>query len=252
MYSIDDVLLTHFFMWKKFDAKAKLKVTRKITGAKKSEKAILFFPFWSGKSDIYLNLSKNFKDYTLIYYDYPKETMSKNIKVSLNYLRQVLKDAFFLILELRKRGYKEITLVGSSLGSNISLKLATMVRVDKIVLNMIDRSLAREIFTSPALAILKKRLEKQGVTLEKMEKIYSFISTEQILPVLKKTNTQVLLYLSKNDIFCSLEEFKPVISRLEELQIKYKLRINRFLGHILSIYKNLFFNKEIINFIKGE
>jgi esterase/lipase len=239
-------------MWKKFDARNKLKVKKQVRIAKNSQKAIFFFPYWTGHSHIYNGIAKSLQDYTLIFYDYPNEIMSANINVSLAYFRNLLKDAFYTILELREKGYDEIILVGSSLGSNIALKLATMVRVDKLVLNMMDRSLAMEIFTSPAMKILKKRLEKQRLTLQKAELVYKFISAEQILPTLKKTNTKILLYLSKNDIFCSLMQFQPVINRFNELKIDYTLKINRFLGHILSIYKNLFFNRGIIDFIKNK
>lgn len=252
MFSIDDWLITHFFMWKKFDAKAKLKVTKKIIKKEGSNKAILFFPYWSGKSEIYHKISKELKDYTLIYYDYPKEAFSRKVNVSLKYLREVLLDAFNLILDLRKKGYKEISLVGSSLGSNIALKLASMIKVEKVVLNMIDRSLALEIMTSSALGILRKRLKNQGIRFEKLEKIYKFISTEEILPLIKRTNVKILLLLSKNDIFCSLKQFKPVLEEIKDLNIDCKIKINYFLGHILSIYKNLYFNRKIIKFLNKE
>jgi esterase/lipase len=252
MYSIDDWILTHLFLWKKFDAKAKLKVKKRIVSNKGADKAIFFFPYWTGKSNLYNGLAKNFKDYTQVFYDYPKEIMSRNINVSIKYHRELLVDAFNLILDLRKKGFKKIVLVGSSSGSNFALKLATMVRVDKLVLNMLDRNMASGIFTSPAMSLLRKRLEKQGVTLQNLDKIYAFMSTEYLVPTLKKTNTELLIYLSKNDIFCTFDDFKPVISELDKFKINYKLKINRFLGHILSIYKNLFFSKNIVDFIRKE
>jgi predicted esterase len=250
MYSFDDWLITQFFMWKKFDARAKLKVTKKIVEEGESKKAIFFFPYWSGKSNLYEGISKNFKDYTLVYYDYPKETLSKNLKVSINYLRNILKDAFNLILDFRKRGYTEIILVGSSLGSNIALKLASMVKVEKLILNMVDRTLAMEILTSPALGILKQRLENEGVLLKNLEGIYKFISTEAVLPIIAKTDTKILLFISKNDIFCNSEQFSPILEQLKRLKINYELKVNTVLGHILSIYKNLYFDREIVKFIK--
>lgn len=253
MFSIDDWLITRFFMWEKFDARAKLKIKKRIVepSNKNFKKAILFFPYWTGESELYSFISLNFKEYTRIYYDYPKEIMSKDVNVSVKYLREILLDAFNLILELRKKGYTEITLVGSSLGSNISLKLASMVKVDKIVLNMIDRSLALEVLKSSAMSSLRKKLEKDGLDLENLHKIYSFMATEPLLPNIKKTNAKILLLLSKNDIFCNLEEFKPVIKKMDELKIDYEVHINKLLGHILSLYKNLFLSRRIVRFIKN-
>jgi esterase/lipase len=253
MFSIDDWLLTQLFMWKKFDAKAKLKVRRKIVAAKEeTKKAVLFFPYWTGESKIYRFLAHNLKEYTKVYYDYPKEIMSKNINVSLKYLRTILIDAFNLILELRKKGYNEIVLVGSSLGSNISLKLASMVKVDKIIINMIDRSLALEILKSSAMSMLRKKLQKDGLKLENLHKIYSFMATEPLLDNIKKTNAKILMFLSKNDIFCNLSEFQPVLKKMDKLNIDYELHINKCFGHILSIYKNLFLSRRIVRFIKEE
>jgi len=252
MYSIDDWVLTHLFMWKKFDAKAKLKIKKKIKWAKNkdSKKAILFFPYWTGTSKLYNLFSWNFRDYTRIFYDYPKEIFSRNVGVSLKYNREVLIDAFNLILDLRKKGYKEIVLVGSSSGSNFALKLSTMIKVDKVVLNMLDRNMAKGIFTSPALSILRRKLEKEGLTLNNVDKIYAFLSTEYILKNLKGIDTKFLILLSKNDIFCTLEQFKPAIKQLDKLGINYKLKINYILGHILSIYRNLYLSREIVNFIR--
>lgn len=254
MFSIDDWIITQLFMWKKFDARAKLKIKKKIEYPKEKslalKKAVIFFPYWTGESGIYDYLSLRLKDYTRIYYDYPNEIMSKNINVSLKYLRSILIDAFNLILELRKEGYTEITLVGSSLGSNISLKLASMVKVDKIVLNMIDRSLALEVLKSSAMAPLRKKLEKDGLKLQNLHKIYSFMAVEPLLPNIKKTNAKILLLLSKNDIFCNLSEFQPVLDEMDKLKLDYEVHINKFLGHILSLYRNLFLSRRIIDFIK--
>lgn len=253
MWSIDDWLIAKFFMWKKFDARAKLKVSKKIKGNKEARKAIFFFPYWSGKSDLYNGISKKFeKDYTLVFYDYPKETLSKNVKVSMNYLRTILKDAFNLIIEFRRKGYTEIILFGSSLGSNISLKLATMVKVDKIVLNMLDRTLAIEILKSPALSGLRKKIQGEGLSLKNLEAIYEFISSEKQWEILKKTKTKILLMISKNDIFCNEEEFQPILDKMNSLKLNYTLRVNTIFGHILSIYKNLYFSRKIVKFIREE
>lgn len=250
MPGLDDLILTKLFMWKKFDAKKNLNIAKEIIVKRASKKAILFFPYWTGKSHIYHGLAQKFNEYTLVFYDYPNQIMSSNLLVSKKYFREILIDAFNLILDFRKKGYNEIILVGSSLGSNISLKLATMVKVDKIVLNMIDKNLALEVFSSPAMSGLRKKLETKGVKYSDLDKIYSFISPQYSLPLLGKTNTKLLIFLSKNDIFCTLDQFSPLIKKLDELKISYRLRINTFLGHILSIYKNLFFSGEIVKFVK--
>ena len=254
MYGLDDLILTQFFMWKKFDARAKLKIKKKIVkptikGAN-NKKAIFFFPYWTGTSKLYQLFSRRFQDYTLVFYDYPKEIMSKDVNVSVKYNQQVLLDAFNLILDLRKKEYDEITLIGSSSGSNFALKLATMIKVEKVVLNMLDRNMALGIFHSPALSILRKKLEKEGLNEQNLDKIYAFLSTEYIIPKLTNTKAKILLFLSKNDIFCTLEEFKPVIKKLDSLGIDYRLNINKFLGHILSIYKNIYLSNKIERFIR--
>ena len=238
-------------MWKDFDTNKKLKVKKEITNKKKNKKAILFFPFWTGKSSIYRKVAKKFPNYTLVFYDYPNEILSEDVKVSLGYLKEILDDSIKLIKQLRKEGYEEITLVGSSIGSNIVIRIATKVEVDKLVLNMVDRTVAREIFDSSALRILKRKLIKHGFEKEKIDKIYRFISTEYIVNKIKNKNKlKILLFTSDTDIFCTTEELKPVIEEFKENNIDYKIKTNKFLGHILSIYTNLFFNKEIVNFIK--
>ena len=251
MKSIGDKILTHFFMWNDFDTKRKLKIEKEITNKEKNKKAILFFPFWTGKSSIYKGLAKKFPDYTLVFYDYPNEVLSEDVDVSIKYLKEIIDDATELIKQLKKEKYKEIILIGSSLGSNIAIKLSTISEVDKVIVNMVDRTLAKEIFYSPALKKLKKKLQRHKFTLQKLDKIYDFVSTENNIHLIKnKKNIKFLIFESKTDIFCTLDELEPVLNKFKKNKIHYRLKINKFFGHILSIYKNLIFNKPIVNFIK--
>lgn len=248
-YSITDLILTHFFMWQKFDAKKKFKITKKLIKIKNSKKAIVFFPYWTGKSSIYNKLSEEFPNHTLVFYDYPNEVMSENVKVSLKYIKDILKDSSKTIKELRKQGIKEITLFGSSFGSNIALKLSTITKIDKLVLNMIDRDIAKVIFNSPAMVILKRKLKKHGFNLKTLDKIYKFISVDYNIKKIKNKNIKILLFLSKKDIFCKLDRLEPILKQMDKLKLDYELKTHKFLGHILGIYKNLVFNKTIIDFI---
>jgi hypothetical protein len=142
--------------------------------------------------------------------------------------------------------------VGSSFGSNIALKLSTMIDVDKVVLNMLDKNFAQSIFESPALIILRRKLLRHGFTLNKTNKIYKFISTDYIVPKIKnRKKVKFLIFLSKSDIFCTYDQFKPELKEFNRLKIHYKLKINKWFGHIVGIYWNLIFNKRIIEFVKG-
>jgi len=251
MKSITDYILTHFFMWQDFDANKRLKIEKEITNKKKNKKAIFFYPYWTGKSTIYKGLAKKFPDYTLIFYDYPNEVMSEDVDVSRAYLKEILDDSLMKIKQLKKEGYEEITLVGSSLGADIALSLATITEVDKLVLNMLDVNMAQDIFDSSAMIILKTKLKKHGFTREKIRKIYDFISPEFLIEKIKnKKKIKILIFESKTDIFCTVEQLKPILSKLKRNNIHYRLKSNFIFGHILSIYKNLFFSKTIVKFIK--
>lgn len=251
MKSLSDYILTHFFMWQKFDASKRFKISKEIVKGNE-KKAILFFPYWTGSSDIYQKLAKKMPEYTHIFYDYPNEVYSKNVNVSISYIKEILDDAIRTIKELRTENYSEIILVGSSFGSNIALKLSTMISVEKVILNTLDKNFARSIFDSPAMTILKNKLEKQGLTLQKVEKIYHFISTDFLIKKIKNKNKiKIMIMLSKNDIFCTYNELRTELDEFKKLKIKHHISVNRFFGHIFSIYKNLFFNKKIIDFIKG-
>jgi len=250
MYSIGDWILTHYFMWNKFDARSDLKITHKVVNGN-DDRAIFFFPYWTGDSSAYVSLSNQFPDSTHVFFDYPNQVMSANVKVSLNYIDEIIYEALVIIRELRKKNIKEIILVGSSFGSNIALKLSTLVRVEKVVLNMIDKNYARCIFESPALSILKKKLHKRGFTLVKAKKLYRFISTDYLVPKIKnKKNIHFLIFASDNDIFCPFSEFKSELRVFDKHKIDYILKRNRFFGHIGGIYKNLVFSNRIRDFIE--
>lgn len=250
MKSIGDIILTHFFMWEKFDTRKTLKIKKKIIDSPKSKKAIIFYPYWTGKSDIYTRFAEEFQDYTQVFYDYPNEVMSRDVKVSLKYIDEILIDSIKTIKDLKKSGVKEIILFGSSFGSTISLKLSTMIKVDKLIMNMVDRNLANVIFTSPALTILKQKLKMNGFTLKKLNKIYKPLSFDHSIKRLKNKKIKIYLLISKTDIFCNAKRFVPVISLMDKLKLNYKVKTNQFFGHISSIHKNIAFEKSIKTFIK--
>jgi len=215
------------------------------------KEAILLFPFWTGKLSAYSSLVKKLKEYDIFFCDYPNEVFSEDISLSKDCMQRILEDSSNLIKHLRKKGYKKIFLVGSSFGANLSVKLSTLVKVDKVVLNMPDRTLAREIFDSPALFLLKKRIENKGFKRKAIDKIYSFVSTEYLIHKIKnKIKIKFLIFSSTSDIFCTTHQFKPVLKKLNRNKIDYKLELNTFFGHVFGIYKNLWFNKKIVEFIK--
>jgi esterase/lipase len=249
MRSFTDWVILNYFVWKKFDKKRNLKVNKRIIG--QGDKAVFFFPYWTGKSKFYDSTVKKLgKDYTCVLYDYPKEIFSKDAQVSIKYLIEVLTDAKKTIQELKKEGVKEITLVGSSLGSDISLALAKSTKVDKIVINMLDRNFVKPIFESPAFPHLRKYYEKHGITYKMMNKIYRFISPEYNINTKKEKDVKMLILISKHDVFCTYDELKPLLKKFDAKGVKYELHINGWLGHVMGMYWNIKFSRRILNFIK--
>lgn len=238
-------------MWKEFDRKANLKIRKKIID-NKSDKAVIMFSYWTGTSRIYIPLMTRLgKKYNYILYEYPNEIMSKDAKLSINYIKEILADAAKTIKQLRKDGVKEISLVGSSFGSDLSLKLANSLKVDKIILNMMDRNIAICVFESPVLSLLKNSFMRQGIKLKELDKLYHFISPEYNISHIKKSKVKILIIISKNDIFCNYEEIKPFLDILKKKRVRYTLHKHRFLGHVLSMFYNLSFPGRILRFIKN-
>jgi len=252
MKSISDYILTHNFMWKQFDAKRRLTVTHKKEEVAGATKAILFFPYWTGNSGLYKRFARQFPNHTKVYFDYPNEVVSANIATSIGYIKRIVYEANIVIRNLRRKGIQEITLFGSSFGSNIALKLATMTKIDKVILNTIDKNYVHAMMNSPALIVLRKKLLRAGFTIKKLDAIYKFISTDYLVPKIKnEEHVQLLICTSNTDIFCPHKEFEDEIRELDKRKISYELVRSRVIGHILSIYWNVYLNKKVRRFIEG-
>lgn len=252
MYSINDWILMHIFGWNKFDRRANLKVTKEIIEGS-NHKAVFCFPFWLGKSEYYDKVVKALGDeYTFVLYDYPKEIVSKDTDVSIRYIKKIIKDAKETIGELKKKkGITEITLIGSSFGSDVALKLADSVRVDKVVINMLDTNFVKSTFENPVMGSLKRYYQKQGITLHQLDKLYHFISPEYNIGNLSKYKPQMLIFAARNDIFCSYKELEPLIRKIENKGVAVELHVDYWDGHVLGLLKHLWFPYRIVDFVRG-
>jgi esterase/lipase len=250
MYSISDWILFHIYGWSKFDRRADLKIKKQIIEGN-NHKAVFCFPFWLGKSSCYNKIIKMLGDsYTFVLYDYPKEVLSKDAQVSVNYIKRIINDAKCAIEELKKKGITEVTLIGTSFGSDVALKLADSVKVDKVVLNMLDTNFALSSFESPVMSGLKRYYQRQGITLHQLDKLYHFISPEYNLGNLKKYKPKMLIFAARNDIFCTYEELKPLIRKIEDKGVPVEFHLDRMGGHILNLVRHLWFPNRIVEFIR--
>jgi esterase/lipase len=249
MFSIFDKAVINFALKKKYKETKDIKISKKIIGNKNSKKLIVFFSYWAGTSKVYEKLSNKLNDYKCVLYEYPSSVVSNDLKKSTKIINDLIKDASTL-LKKHQKGYK-IILIGSSFGSSIVIDLATKFSVDKIVLNTFGNNIGKMLSHNP---IFNSENEEYIPNCHEEKLLYEkfkFISIDHNIKKLKSKKTKFLIFLSKNDTFCQADNCKGIIKYLENKNYDVKFYISNHLGHLLTIYKNLYLNKKIIKFVNS-
>lgn len=174
-------------------------------------------------------------------YEYDLDILSPNVKKTASSFDNVSEDIFKTINEFKEKGYEDIALFGTSLGTLLSMIVANKTKhVKKIILNLTAASLAETVWSWDFI-------DKQKITLTSLNKSWKKLSPiNNINNVLGK---QFLIYLAKNDEVIPYSQGIKLTDELKNKKIKYELVINKYGNHVLAGFLNLLRYKKYIDFL---
>jgi hypothetical protein len=153
------------------------------------------------------------------------EFLNANLGAAIRSVRQSVADTGVLIGWLKERGYKEINLVGVSLGSCIGALLAAFDRrICKTALLLTAGDFAETVWTGRATAHIRKQVEDH-ISLESLRKIWSIISPINFAQRLADNAAPLLILTGRRDRVVSFQLGQDFVGALQSAGVQFSARV---------------------------
>ena len=219
---------------------------------RRNTKIIFLLEGWQTKLWMYWIFAKIFErnNYYCITYAYDKGVLSPDTFQTVQNITIIADDILNKIETLKKEGYRNFSIFGTSLGALIALFVADKSKdVSKIILNMTGADIAEAIWSWDSVnPHFKKSLLEQSYTLEKLRNVWKPISPMHNIQHLK--NKKILIFLSKNDELIPYHLGEKLLQEFERRKYDYKVIVNHHFKHFFTGVINLCNSKEYLGFLK--
>lgn len=220
---------------------------------KQNKKVIFLLAGWQNKIWMYGLFAKILarNGYYCIAYAYNNSVLSPDTKKTVMYLTDVRNNILNRIGELKKEGYTDFSIFGTSLGSVIALMVANKTPdISKVILNTPGIDMAQTIWGwDKVKTYFKKALIEQNFTLEKLIAVWKPISPSSNIDNLH--GKRILVYLSKNDRMIPYHQGQKLVRELESKKYDVKVITNNHVGHLLAGALNLLKAKTYLEFLNS-
>lgn len=185
-----------------------------------------------------------------ITYAYDSDVFSPDIEKTNTQLK-IIRDAVLDdIKRLKKEGYSDFSIFGTSLGSMISLMIADKSpEINRIILNTTGIDVVDNVWAWDKVnPVFKNALIAGGITIEKLRKQWREITPANNIDNLR--GKKILVYLAENDEIIPYKLGMRLINEFDKKNYDYKLIKNKKLNHFFTGLYNLSNPKVYLDFLK--
>ena len=213
-----------------------------------NKKVVFLLTGWKGQiwEYYFVILTLLVNGFDCVAYEYDSDMLSPDVGGTISSFDDVTNDVLQTLTKFNKRGYKDLYIFGTSLGSALSIIVANKTKhIKKIILNLTGASLAGTVWSWDTF---KKDLKANKTNLKSLEK-----SWRRLAPINNLNNMldkQVLIYLSKHDDVIPFIQGAQLVREFKNKQIKHRLIVNTHGGHVVSGFVNLLRYSTYIGFLK--
>lgn len=224
---------------------------KKIIG-KNNKKIIFLICGWPGKIWHYFLTAKILerKGFQSIIYEYDEDILTSSIENTIKNTNVIKNDVLKEIINLKKYGFKDFSIFGTSYGSIISFIIANKEKsFSNLIINLTGADLAETVWTwdKGRDGLVKKGIKKQNISLIKLKQKWDELSPINNINNLKKF--KVLFYLAKKDDVIPFRMQNRLLTELLKITPNIKVVINNKHNHLISALINLLRYKIYLNFL---
>lgn len=225
---------------------------RKKVFGKNNKKIIFLICGWPGKIWHYHLTAKalDLHGFQSIVYEYDDDILSSSIEKTIKNTTSIKKEVLKEIKILKKKGFKDFSIFGTSYGSIISFMIGNESEdISKIIINLIGADLAEVVWTwnKGKDGLVKKGIISQNITLQQLKKNWHHLSPVNNLKNLR--SKKILFYMAKKDEVIPYKLQKRLLEELikvnKNVQVEHDIKYN----HFISAMINLLNYKKYIKFL---
>ena len=221
-----------------FDKKLNLEdiIKERFSYVKNSEELFIIFPPWGGRLyyNFFLRRLLIKKGFSVLEYEFPKEILSINWKLTLRYFNFIHKSVKQEVKKLKDRyKFRAVNVVGISLGCvNGCIYANKESLVKNLTLVVPGNSIAEIIWSSVGMQKIKKAFEDKNISLKQLKKYWSSLDPANNIGNLE--TKKISVFISRADKIVPFSSGKKLIDKLQSLQYRMSYEINDNLGHYLT------------------
>lgn len=224
---------------------------KKVLG-KNNKKIIFLICGWPGKIWHYRLTAKalDLHGFQSIVYEYDNSILSSSIKNTINNTTRIKKDVLKEVKILKKKGFKDFSIFGTSYGSIISFMIGNESEdISKIIINLIGVDLAEVVWTwdKGKDSLVKKGIISKNVTLQQLKKNWHHLSPINNLKNL--SSKKILFYMAEKDEVIPYELQKRLLEELTKINKNIQVERDIKYNHFISAMMNLLNYKKYIKFL---
>jgi len=213
-------------------------IKSKLRGNSSSSHAYILFPPWGQKIEYFFPLRLHVlkTGSACLEYEFSKSIMTSDYKLVKKYINMAQKKIWEDINNLKSLGVKEMTVIGTSVGSVAAMMLANKeAMIKRLILNACCACPAEVIWSSVRLKTMKNSLEKKGMTVKKLKQYWHDFLPENNLDNLG--GKEIYINISQADLVIPYKNTYSLISKMRGLGLKPCVNENKKLGHYLTAAK---------------
>ena len=187
------------------------------------------------------------KNYGYIQYKYPKEMLNSDPIETREHFFKLIKKIIDDLEKLNKKKKRNYYMYAQSLGTDFAMVVADKIKMKRVVLILPGDNIAEAFWKGLKTRPLRKKMQKKGMTLEKLKKIWNPISPDSFF---KKNGLlpEYFLVLSEKDKIIPYKNEKALVKLFKRKKIKHNLKISH-LKHIPTIIAECMFPRATLKFL---
>jgi len=224
-----------------------MKITKTSKRLNKKDIVILLHG-WSAPHYLLNVVKRNIpKNFGYIQYRYPKEMLNSDPINTRAHFFQLIKKITDDLKRLNKKKKRNFYIYAQSLGTDFAMVVADEVKIKKIVLVLPGNNLAEAFWKGIKTRLLRKKMQKKGMTLEKLKKIWGPISPDSFF---KKNGLEpeYFLVLSEKDKIIPYKNEKALVKMLKRKKVKHNFKISH-LKHVPTLISECMFPRATLKFL---
>jgi esterase/lipase len=215
------------------------------------EDIVILIPPWKAPKNLFSKIKRTMPAHIgYIEYAYTDDMLQADPYVTKQNILELVSTINKDIEALNYSKKRNISLYGVSLGTLFCMIVADTVNVSKVRLVLPGANLAESVWCGRRTRYLKKRMQGQGITVERLKNIWELVSPDYYFKH-HSLSIPFSIVLSTHDYVIPTAQGRALIDILRAKKVRFEF-VETSLYHIPTCLKDAWFTKKFYDWLLGD